>query len=169
MSFSEINLNNLNFNPFNMIGDDWYLITAGTKDNYNTMTASWGFMGVMWGAPAFVCAIRPNRYTFQFAEQNDTFSVSFFGEKYKSALNFCGTKSGRDYDKAKETGLTPVSLDGTTTFEEADLVYICQKQYADFLEEKNVINGEIMKFYNPETNPLHKVYISKIIAAYKKV
>ena len=108
MQFEQKTLSEIQWNPFDMIGKQWYLLTAGGLSDYNTMTASWGFMGEMWGKPSFLCGVRTNRHTLPFMEQNDCFSVSFFEESQRAALQFCGTHSGRDYDKAKETGLTPV-------------------------------------------------------------
>ena len=126
MQFEQKTLSEIQWNPFDMIGKQWYLLTAGGLSDYNTMTASWGFMGEMWGKPSFLCGVRTNRHTLPFMEQNDCFSVSFFEESQRAALQFCGTHSGRDYDKAKETGLTPVELDGVATFAEAKLVLICR-------------------------------------------
>ena len=107
------------------------LITAGTPESYNTMTASWGGMGVLWNKNICFCVIRPTRYTYQFIEKTDVFSLSFFEERYRQALEVCGTKSGRDIDKAAVTGLTPVAgeLDGTTNFQQARLVIECKKLY----------------------------------------
>ena len=107
-------------NPFKLIGKDWALVTSGTKDSFNTMTVSWGGVGVMWGKPVAFTFIRPQRHTFGFIENNNYFTMSFFDEEYRDALNFCGTKSGRDDDKPKETGLTPAfTEDGIPYFEQA--------------------------------------------------
>ena len=108
MSFKEIKPEELNFNPFTRIGSDWMLLTAGTKDKFNTMTASWGGAGVFWGKPAVTCYIRPQRYTKEFIDKEELFSVSFFKDGHRDALKLCGSVSGRDHDKIKEAGLTPV-------------------------------------------------------------
>lgn len=168
MQFEKKELSTLSMNPFDMIGKQWYLLTAGEQEHYNTMTASWGFMGEMWGKPSFLCAVRTNRHTFSFMEENDTFSVSFFEESQRAALQFCGTKSGREYDKAKETGLTPIEIDGVTTFAEAKLVLICKKQYADMFRQEQFVQSEVFeKWYG--TDPLHKLFIGEIVAAYTPV
>ena len=101
--------NMIDRNVFQLIGSDWMLITAGTPESYNTMTASWGGMGVLWGKNVCFCFIRPTRHTYQFIEKADVFSLSFFEERYRGALEICGTKSGRDIDKAAATGLIPVA------------------------------------------------------------
>lgn len=166
MSFSKVNLLDLDLNPFKMIGKQWYLLTVGNSESYNTMTASWGQMGETWGVPTFTCMIRPSRYTYEFIEKDDYFTISFFGDEQKQALGFCGSHSGRDFDKAKETGLTPEFIDGTTTFAEANLVFICKKIYADNIESDLFLDKSKLKFY--DSDPFHKLYIGEIIATYKK-
>ena len=167
MQFEQKTLSEIQWNPFDMIGKQWYLLTAGGLSDYNTMTASWGFMGEMWGKPSFLCGVRTNRHTLPFMEQNDCFSVSFFEESQRAALQFCGTHSGRDYDKAKETGLTPVELDGVATFAEANLVLICKKQYTDMLKTEGFLIPETyQRWYNAD--PLHKLFVGEILAAYER-
>ena len=100
-------LDAIDFNPYKKIGKEWFLVTAGDESGWNTMTASWGFAGVMWGKNTFTTVIRPQRYTKEFIDKAEYFTISFFKEEYKKALSFCGSHSGRDCDKAKETGLTP--------------------------------------------------------------
>ena len=167
MSLVKTSIENLSVNPFTLIGRDWYLITAGKSvSDYNTMTASWGSLGVMWGKNVFTCGIRPNRHTFGFVEDSEYFTMSFFdSDRYRDMLMFCGTKSGRDVDKAKETGITPTEIDGTVTFEEAKLVFVCRKMYSQNLEEKNFIDKDALKFY--ETDPYHRMYTSEIVAVYE--
>ena len=94
----------LDKNIFSAIGDQWMLITAGTADRCNTMTASWGGLGVIWNAPSATCYIRPQRYTKEFVDREDYFTLSFFGEEHRKALQLCGSKSGREVDKVKECG-----------------------------------------------------------------
>ena len=101
-NFKLISAKELDFNAFKTISD-WGLITAGNKDLYNTMTASWGGVGIMWNRDVVFAFIRPQRYTFEVLEKSDIFTFSFFDEKYKPELSICGTKSGRDIDKVKET------------------------------------------------------------------
>ena len=103
----EIKATEIKENAIKLIGKDWALITAGDESGYNTMTASWGGLGQLWNKDVCFIFIRPQRYTYEFIEKNELFTMSFYPEEYRKALSFCGTKSGRDYDKAKETGLTP--------------------------------------------------------------
>ena len=160
-TFKEINPKEIVESPFKLIGDDWALVTAGDRKKFNTMTISWGGVGIMWGKPVVFTFIRPQRYTFAFMENGDRYTMSFFDEKYRDALKFCGSKSGRDYDKVKETGLTPAFTEnGSVYFEEAKLVLECKKMYAQNLNAESITDREsVDKWYN---NDFHKMYISEI-------
>ena len=92
----ELKAEELQMNPFTKIGKEWMLITAGNEEKCNTMTASWGGVGIMWGKNAVTTYIRPQRYTKEFVDANDTFTISFFDESYRKAFNICGSVSGRD-------------------------------------------------------------------------
>ncbi len=130
MGFKEVKLEEVEFNPFSRIGKQWMLLTAGDEKKSNTMTASWGGAGVIWNKNVVTVYIRPQRYTKEFIDANETFTVSFLPETYRKALNICGSISGRDVDdKWKEAGLTPYYVDGTTGVEEAEMILVCQKQY----------------------------------------
>jgi len=85
----------INQNPFTLIDDDWFLLSAGNLSTFNTMTASWGGMGILWNKPVVFCFVRPQRYTYKFMESNDLFTMSFFDESYRKALSLCGKVSGR--------------------------------------------------------------------------
>ena len=168
MSFKKVNIDELKFSPFQKIGKEWMLITAGNSEKFNTMTASWGQVGVLWNRNVLTCYIRPNRYTYEFVENGDFFTASFFGEEYRKMFAFCGSHSGRDCDKVKETGITPVETGEGISFEEADLVLVCRKLYSYDLTENGFVNddGITEKFYNPD--PYHRAYISEITAVYVK-
>ncbi len=161
MPFTVITPEEISENIFKLIGKDWALVTAGNEEKSNTMTVSWGGAGIMWGKPVAFTFIRPQRYTMEFLQREDGFSMSFFEEDYRKALSFCGSKSGRDYDKAKETGLTTVfTEEGIPYFEEAKLVLVCKKMYAQDLNGESVIDNEsVDKWYN---NDYHKMFISEI-------
>ena len=164
MSFEKINLNDSEFNPFSRIGKEWMLLTAGTEEKFNTMTASWGFAGVMWNKNVLVAVVRPSRYTYEFIENNETFTASFFGDGQRDALAFCGKNSGRDCDKVKETGLTPVFLDGAPAFDEAKTVLVCRKLYAQDMTPDSFIDKASLDSNGDQ--PLHKMFIAEIISAY---
>ena len=157
----KINIAEKSLNPFDLIGQKWMLISAGTEDKWNTMTASWGGLGVLWGKNVATCYIRPQRYTKKFVDANDTFTLSFYGPEHKQALSICGSKSGRDCDKVKEAGLTPYFVDGTAAFEEADMVFVCKKLYEDEIRPENFIAKENDEKWYPEKD-YHTVYIAEI-------
>ena len=166
MAFVRKEIESLLLNPFDMIGNRWFLLTSGTLENYNTMTCSWGALGEIWNVPSLTAYVRTSRYTFDFMEKNYLFTVSVFPEQYRKELAFCGGHSGRDCDKAKETGLTPVALDGSTAFAEAELVFVCEKMYAQMLNTDSFIQKEPLKDYYAQ-NAMHKMYLGKITAVYE--
>jgi flavin reductase (DIM6/NTAB) family NADH-FMN oxidoreductase RutF len=166
--FTKFSVDSLNENFFSMINRDWMLITAGQSGDFNTMTASWGATGILWNKPIAICFIRPHRYTFGFADRNPVFTLSFFGDQYREALNFCGTVSGRDVDKVKHTGLSPLETpNGSITFKQALLVLECRKLYADFLRPDNFLIKEIMDKNYPKKD-FHKFFIGEITGCYKR-
>ena len=155
-------------NPFTLIGDQWMLITAGTPDHCNTMTASWGGVGIMWAAPAATCYIRPQRYTKEFVDQNEYFSLCFFDEGYREQLNYCGKTSGRDADKIKACGFTVEAGAGNTPyFAEAELVLVCRKQYAQEMKPECMLDPAIDGTFYPQKD-YHTMYIGQIVEAYKR-
>lgn len=163
----EINVNEIAGNPFKKIGSDWLLVTAGTKESFNTMTAAWAAMGVLWNKNVCFAFIRPQRYTYEFTEKYDNFTFSFFPEKYRDALKICGTKSGRDTDKIIEAGLTPNETPaGEIFFEESELIIECKKIYIHDLDPKFFLDPSIESNYN---NDYHRMYIGEITKVYKNV
>ena len=157
----------LDLNAFEKIGHEWMLVTAGDEGGWNTMTASWGFAGVMWGKNVLSTVIRPQRYTKEFIDGSEYFTVCFFGEEYKKALAFCGGHSGRDCDKAKETGLVPVFTDGSVVFEQASAAFVCKKLYAQEMRSDCFIDKACdSQWY--ENADYHTQYIGEIVAAYVK-
>ena len=113
-----IAIKDLSENFFEVIGKEWMLVTAGNKDHFNTMTASWGGIGFLWNKPVVYVFIRPERYTFEFIEKSEYFTLSFLGEENRAIHKICGSKSGREVDKVKETGLKPVITEkGNILFE----------------------------------------------------
>ena len=120
--------------PFREIGEGWMLITAGNREKCNTMTASWGGMGVLWGKNVAFAFIRQTRYTKVFADAEDRLSLTFPGEQYRDVMAYLGKVSGRDEDKIAKSGLT-LAYDGDTPyFEEGDRVFICRKLYTQKME-----------------------------------
>ena len=167
LGFKETAPEKLGFDPFNRIGSQWMLVTAGDEGGFNTMTASWGFAGVMWGKPCVETVIRPQRYTKEFLDKNEYFTLSFFPEDMRSALALCGRVSGRDTDKIGETGLKPIFTDGTTAFEQAELVLVCKKLYVSQLESSCFTERDL-DGANYAAGDYHYAYIAEIVKAYIK-
>jgi len=148
-------------NVFKLIDQDWMLVTAGTLERWNTMTASWGGLGILWNRPVSFVFVRPTRFTYEFIEKHERFTLSLFHERYRKALIFCGSKSGRDCDKAKETGLEPVAaFKDTVTFRQARLVFVCRKLYTTDIDPKRFLDPKTDIHY-PKKD-YHRIYISEI-------
>lgn len=161
-SFRIIKPENIKANPFKSIGSDWMLICAGAAGRFNMMTASWGGWGILWHKPVCFCVVRPNRYTYEFMEKADHFTLSYFDKRYKKALNFCGTKSGRDVDKALVTGLTPVQdACGAVYFKEARLVIVLKKIYFQQIDPRNFLDPKIENNY--PNKDYHRMYVGEIV------
>ncbi|GHU69195.1 flavin reductase [Spirochaetia bacterium] len=174
--------------PSERIGSGWMLITAGNASlgnaglgtesagDWNTMTASWGGLGVLWGRDVAFMFIRPSRYTFGFANDNPLFTLSFFDKGYRDALSLCGEKSGRVIDKAAEAGLTPILFDnsiaggkaaGAVGFKEASEIIVCRKLYIhDFDPAAFIDPVSIEKNYGG--TDYHRMYIGGIVSLLTK-
>lgn len=163
-TFKEIQPVEIKDNPIQLIGREWMLITAGTPGHFNTMTASWGSMGELWFKPVCFFFVRPHRYTYEFLEKSNALTLSFYEAKYKPQLNYCGSRSGRESDKARECGFTPhAAKNGSVFFEEARLVLECTKIYFQDLVPENFIDPAIMKNY-PQ-HDFHRMYVGEITRA----
>ena len=157
-----IDVKTLDQNVCSLIGDQWMLVTAGSRSKCNTMTASWGGLGVIWGAPAATCYIRPQRYTKEFVDREEYFTLAFFGEEWRKALSLCGSKSGRDVDKVKECGFTvKTAACGAPYFEQADLVLVCRKRFAQEMDPANIPQDVKEKWY--PNQDYHTMYIGEIV------
>ena len=172
MSLRDIPVSSLCLNPMEMIAKDWWLVTAGNEDRgYNTMTASWGHLGSLWrgeghpgGRPTAVIFVRPQRYTKEFLDREAHFTLSVLPESYRKALGYLGTHSGREGDKVKTAGLTPVFDGESTWFAEARLVLVCKKLYQAPLVERGFIDPALVEENYPQRD-FHEVYIGEIVRA----
>lgn len=164
-------ITNENFNVFEKIGKDWMLISAydqnreGTK--INTMTASWGGAGVLWNKNVFFCFVRPQRFTKEFIDVQDTITLSFFGKEQRDALTICGRNSGRDCDKIAMSGLHPSVSDGAVFFDEAEITLVGKKLFAQDMTEESFVDKSLVDINYPGKD-FHTVYVCEIVGAYKK-
>ena len=146
---------------FDRIGKEWMLITAADgEDKANTMTASWGGMGILWNLPVATCFIRPQRYTCPLVEKNDYLSLAFLGEEHRAALTYCGRHSGRDGDKFTAAGLHCAREEGVPYPAEAHTVLICRKLYVGDLEKQGFVDPSLLSNY--PIDDFHKVFICEI-------
>ena len=166
--FKKVNTEDIQENIFEIIGKEWFLISAGTPESFNTMTASWGAMGILWNKPVAISFVRPTRHTFNFMEESDVYTLSFLGSENKAIHKICGSKSGRDTDKIKETGLLPVKTEnGSVTYEQARLVVECKKIYFDDLKPVFFLPDNIDDEIYPNRD-YHRIYYGEILNVYTK-
>lgn len=157
----EIERSQLTLDPFALIGGDWFLLTAGTEArSYNTMTCSWGHFGPLWANDTAVVYVRPQRYTKEFVDREELYTLSFFDGR-KKELGYLGSRSGRDEDKVTAVGLTPVFENGYTYFKEAKLVIVCKKLYQAPLKEEYFLDKETAEKNYPDRD-FHDLYVGKI-------
>ena len=148
-----------------LINDGWGLVTAGTPEKFNPMTVSWGALGEIWNKDAAFIFIRHSRYTYELLESGELFTLSFYDGKYRPALTLCGKESGRNIDKPKAAGLTPVTVDGAVTFEEAKYTLVCRTVASQEINPAGFIDSSINECYSG--NDYHKMYIGEIIGVYE--
>jgi flavin reductase (DIM6/NTAB) family NADH-FMN oxidoreductase RutF len=150
---------------FHLFDEQWLLLTAGdfAQGAFNTMTISWGSLGIIWGRPFVQVVVRPTRYTHEFMERFGTFTVAAFPERCRRALNILGTKSGRAGDKIAEAGLTPVASAQVAApgFAEAELVIECRKMYHSAFDPRHFLDPAIGSNY-PKKD-YHTVYFGEIV------
>ncbi len=154
-------------NSIDLIGNQWMLVTAGNTQSFNTMTAAWGALGMAWGHPAAFIMIRESRYTYEFLQREQAYTLSFFDEEYRSALRICGTQTGRTEDKVKNAGLTPIATpSGLMTFNEARLIIECRNMYQNQLDTEHLTpdyQTAITQGTHYDTDPTrHQLFISEI-------
>lgn len=150
-----------NVNSFEIFDQEWALVTAGERDSFNTMTISWGGLGTLWGKPVASIYVKPVRYTHQFLECNDYFTLSFYTEDYRKALVLLGSRSGRDGDKVAAAGLTPEFLEKAVTFKEARATLLCRKIYRQDMDAATMPQEVVADYYKAESP--HTMYIGEVI------
>ena len=162
-----IDFTELQANAAQLIGKQWMLITAGSPESFNCMTASWGGLGFLWNRPVAFLFVRPNRHTVNFIEAQEKLTLSFMPEKYRQDLVFCGRNSGRDVDKMAATQLSPLPLpSGCVAMADADIVLECRKMYKTDMQQADFLDwAEVSPAFYEEGNPLHTLYICEISSA----
>ena len=163
---TKIDPKSLALEPFHAIGDQWLLVTAGNAERCNTMTASWGGLGILWGKQVATIYLRPQRYTKEFVDAEDYFTLSLLPEAYRTTLVYCGRVSGRDEDKIAGSGLhVALASCGAPYFEEAETVLVCRKLYRQRIDPDSFLVEGIAEAHYPEQD-YHDMYIAEIVEAY---
>ena len=167
MRFKNIEPMELQLEPVRLFAKDWMLLTAGRLEKHNTMTVGWGGLGVLWGMPAVTCYVRPERYTYSFMNESETFTLCAFDESMREKLVLAGTKSGRDVDKGALCSLTPVTSEsGAVYYAEASLVLVCKKIYTQDFDRARFLDARVEKIY--ENAQLHRMYIGELVEVLSK-
>jgi flavin reductase (DIM6/NTAB) family NADH-FMN oxidoreductase RutF len=160
MNWKSIAPKELKENPIALI-DGWALLSAGDLESWNTMTVSWGGVGELWSRPVSFVFVRPTRHTFGFTESASRYTLSFFDEGWHDALTLAGTVSGRDHDKAAETGLEPIAIEpDTMAFRQARMVIVSRKLYAQDFDPANFVEPSLNDFY--PLKDYHRMYVGEI-------
>lgn len=167
MALKPIDPKTLELNPFTTIGTEWMLLTAGNEEKHNTMTVSWGGLGVLWRKNVSYVFVRPQRYTLEFIDKEEYYSLCVFDDSYKSALSLCGSKSGRDIDKDKETGLTVMFDQAAPYYAEAKLVFICKKMAKQKMDPSAFLEADLDKTFYPEKD-YHEMFAGDIVTILKR-
>lgn len=167
MEYQTISLRETEGNLVKRIAEQWMLVAAGDQTGYNMMTASWGGTGEMWGTDVAVAVVRPTRYTYEFLERADHFTLSFFNKDWKQRVHsVCGSQSGRSVDKAAATGLTPIFDHSSVRFEQAELTLCLRKIYVSDVNPKGFLDPAIAKWYEGD---YHRMYVGAVEAVLKKI
>ncbi len=162
MNYKTVSPEVFDFNAFSKIGSDWMLVSACEPDgSFNTMTASWGGVGVLWNKNVFFCFVRPQRYTRQFIDNTSHITLSFFDESCRKSLALCGKLSGKDCDKIKESGLCALTENGKVFFEEAKITIVGKKLYRQSMTHESFIDKSLIEKNYPK-NDFHITYVCEI-------
>ena len=160
-SFQPFSIDYLEMNPFNAIGKEWMLITAGDLEKCNTMTASWGGLGVMWGKNVVYIFVRDSRYTKEFLDKEDRFSISFLDSKNKPLMKYLGAVSGRDEDKIVNAKISIDYNNGVPYIDDANLVMICRKLSCTKISKDQFVDMGIDSTWYANGD-YHNMYIGEI-------
>ena len=161
-------IKSLNVDIFRIFDEDWGLLTAGTMDDYNAMTISWGQLGSLWGMPGkarniVTVFVKPARHTFSFMERHDVFTVCWFPKEYRKDLVILGSKSGRDCDKLALTRLTAKAAGKGVGYEQASLTLVCKKIYSEQLKKDRIPAEAVATFYSGDDGvEPHYMYIGEV-------
>ena len=160
-TFKTITPEEFSANTFSTIGKDWMLITAEVDGKVNTMTASWGGLGVLWNKNVAYIFIRPQRYTKEFVDASSHLSLCVLDEGFCKELTYLGTVSGRDEAKIEKAGLTVCHEDGVPYFDQSKIVLVCRKLFAQQLDPACFVDKDIEPKVYPNKD-YHVMYVCEV-------
>ena len=170
--FTKIEPTEITDNVFKIVGEDFTVITAGNESYFNSMTAGWGGLGILF-KPSTWCVLRANRYTLELIREEQSYTMCYFDDEYKDAVLYFGSKTGRDTDKMENNPLTGVSTpDGNIAYKEARLIIECKLMQITtvlpddfyFQEGREFIEGGF-----EEAKDYHKLVFGEITNVWKSV
>ncbi|MFI3331612.1 MAG: flavin reductase family protein [Rikenellaceae bacterium] len=171
-NFTKIQVKDLKENTIKLISEDWMLVGAGTKEKFNALTASWGAIGFIWNKPTLTAYIRDNRYTYEFMQQSNNFTVSILEDGLKDAMMICGRESGRDSNKIQKAGLKPVLTPSeNVSYEQAKVVIECRKLFVSEISLDSLVcedKEDIKNAFYVKDSALHQQFIAEITALWIK-
>lgn len=168
MKITQENFTGAKLEVLSMFHKRWALLTAGTPEDFNTMTIGWGSLGTVWNTPTLTAYVRENRYTHEFMQRHKEFTVCFFPESARQDLALLGRLSGRDGDKIAQTGLTPTPVGNTVGFEEAELTFVCKTLYRHRMDRQEVPQIFVDRYYAGD-DTIHHLYIAEVVDAFGQV
>lgn len=170
MNLGSVAIHDFSTRIFDLWDQKWFLLTAGDfeRNEFNTMTVSWGSFGIMWNRPFAQVVVRPTRYTYEFTEKFDTFTLCAFDHAYRRALQLLGSKSGRHSNKIADAGLTPCASDlvAAPSFQEADLIFECTKLYWQDMDHTQFLDPKLE--HNYPSQDYHRIYFGEILTIREK-
>lgn len=164
MAFHEVDAHELTLRPFDAFDRGWALLAAGNDAASNCMTISWGGLGTLWNKPVATAYVRQSRYTKQFLDGSDTFSVNLFDGTERPALGILGRVSGRDGDKLAKTDLTQSLVDGTPVIDQARVILVCRKAYVGPLAPAGIRDPKVepRNYSGADAGNYHTMYVGYV-------
>ena len=165
----KINIFDVNENAAKLFKVDNPIAVFGDINSHNGLTVAWGTLGCLWSKDIATVYVKPNRYSFEFANNCEYFSIIWFNEQQRKEINrIYGSMSGRDVNKEVLAGLTPVELDNAVGYKEASLIIICKKIYQNPIVKESILSEEVVNKPLYQDGLFHNEYFGEIVSVYKR-
>lgn len=166
--FEKISIFDVNENAVKLFKIDNPIVVFGDINKHNGLTVAWGTLGCLWSKDIATVYVKPNRYSFEFANNCEYFSIVWFDESIRKEINrVYGSMSGKNVDKEKLCNLTPIELDNSVAYKEASLVIVCKKIYQNPLNKDNILSEEVLSKPLYQDGLFHSEYYGEIVSVYK--